>query len=356
MESNARRNEVDGLFAEALELPASERAAFVRERAGADRALGDSVLRLLRLAEEADAFLVPGGALAGPAGRAIVNRLGAQAGAPPARIGPYRIVGELGRGGMSVVYLAERSDGSFEQQVALKLLKPGAGTPDLLRRFEQERQILAALSHPAIARLYDGGSTADGHPYFAMEVVHGEPIDAYSDRLRLSIAERLKLFVQVARAVQHAHQKLIVHRDLKPSNILVSAAGELKLLDFGIAKLLDPTVLPHGAPATVTALRPMTPEYASPEQIRGETPSVATDVYQLGLLLYQLLTARMPYRVPTRSTPAMLHAICEEEPARPSAAVTGASADVASGEVAAARGTTFARLRRTLKGTWTTSR
>ena len=348
-ESSKRRREIDRLFDEALELAGPEREAFVRSRAGDDRGLGEAVLHLIECAQKSGEFLSPAGVMLGPAGRAIIEDMAGESAAPPQAIDPYRIVRELGRGGMSVVYLAERSDGAFEQQVALKLMRPGSDTPELSRRFEQERQILASLNHPAIARLYDGGSTADGQPYFAMEVVYGEPIDVYCDRLRLPIDRRLRLFIQVAHAVQHAHQKLIVHRDLKPSNILVSADGDLKLLDFGIAKLLDPTVLPHSAPATRTALRPMTPEYASPEQIHGTAPGVASDIYQLGLLLYQLLTGRMPYSFDPHSTPSIARAICEEEPLRPSLAVTrprGVGHDAA----AAARATTVGRLKRMLQG------
>ena len=216
---------------------------------------------------------------------------------PPKRIGVYRIVREIGRGGMSVVYLGERDDGAFEQRVAVKLIKPGTDTEDVLRRFEQERQILASLNHPAIARLYDGGSTERGHPYFIMELVEGEPIDVYCRSRGLELEARLELFVTVCEAVQSAHDKSIVHRDLKPSNILVSDTGQVKLLDFGIAKALDREALPNSAPATRQAVRLLTPEFASPEQVRGEPVTAASDVYQLGVLLYLLLAGRMPYRL-----------------------------------------------------------
>jgi eukaryotic-like serine/threonine-protein kinase len=236
----------------------------------------------------------------------------------PARIGAYRVVREIGRGGMSVVYLGERDDGAFEQRVALKLIKPGTDTREVLQRFRQERQILASLHHSAIAQLFDGGSTESGHPYFVMEFVDGQPIDAWCEARNASIRMRLELFVKVCEAVQHAHDRNIVHRDLKPSNIMVSAHGEVKLLDFGIAKALDPDALPHTVPATRVALRPLTPEYASPEQVRGEPVTTASDVYQLGALLYLLLTGRLPYQLAGESTEALARTICDQPSEPPS--------------------------------------
>jgi serine/threonine protein kinase/Tol biopolymer transport system component len=311
-----RRHRIDRLFTDALERPSGERDAFLNERCGNDAHLRAAVERLLALAEEDSDFLTPGGALQGAMSQAFSTEHDATI-PPPARVGVYRIVSEIGRGGMSVVYLAERDDGAFEQRVAVKLIKPGTDTEEVLRRFEQERQILASLNHPAIARLYDGGSTERGHPYFVMELVDGEPIDGYCRSHELALESRLELFVAVCEAVQSAHDQRIVHRDLKPSNILVSAAGQVKLLDFGIAKALDREALPNAAPATRQAARLLTPEFASPEQVRGEHVTAASDVYQLGVLLYLLLAGRLPYR-DAGGAEALARAICEQPPAAPS--------------------------------------
>ncbi len=239
----------------------------------------------------------------------------------PEAVGPYRILRLLGRGGMGSVYLAQRNDGQFQQTVALKVVRRGLDTDDILQRFRYERQILAALQHPNIARLYDGGLTEDGRPYFAMEYIEGTPITDYAHTARLSTKARLRLFRTVCQAVQHAHQNLVVHRDLKPSNILVTAEGHVKLLDFGIAKLLtEETTMT--AVHTRTGLRLLTPEYAAPEQVRGERITTAVDVYQLGVLLYELLTGVRPFRLAERAQREMERAILEEEPTRPSTAVT----------------------------------
>ena len=199
------------------------------------------------------------------------------------RVGPYRITGEIGRGGMGAVYLAVRDDEHFRRQVAIKLIKRGMDTDFILRRFRNERQILANLNHPNIARLYNGGTTDDGLPFFVMEYVEGLPINQYCLVHKLSVTERLKLFRSVCAAVHYAHQNLVVHRDLKPSNILVTADGTPKLLDFGIAKLLSADVNEPRAEMTATEFRVMTPEYASPEQVRGLPVTTATDVYSLGV-------------------------------------------------------------------------
>lgn len=207
-------------------------------------------------------------------------------------MGRYRVVRELGRGGMAVVYLAERADGQFEQQVALKLLKRGIDTDEVVGRFDQERQILARARHPGIARLLDGGVGPGGRPYLVMEYVLGRPVDVYCDDQRLPVPDRLRLFLQVARAVEDAHRNLVVHRDIKPGNILVTTDGHAKLLDFGIAKLLDPDS--DATPVTRTASRMLTPAWASPEQLAGDPVTTASDVYQLGLLLHLLLAGRLP--------------------------------------------------------------
>jgi serine/threonine-protein kinase len=235
------------------------------------------------------------------------------------RVGAYRIDREIGRGGMGAVYLAERADREFEQRVAIKLVRRGMDTEEIVRRFRSERQILAHLDHPNIAKLFDGGTTEDGRPYFVMEYVEGQPIDEYCDGRELPVRARLELFRQVCAAVHFAHQNLIVHRDLKPGNILVTADGVPKLLDFGIAKLLDPDQDLYAL--TRADLRPMTPEYASPEQVRGETITTASDVYSLGVLLYVLLTGHRPYRAAPRDPNSLARAICETDPVRPSSIV-----------------------------------
>ncbi|MBL8936576.1 MAG: serine/threonine protein kinase, partial [Archangium sp.] len=220
----------------------------------------------------------------------------------PARIGPWRITGVAGRGGMGAVYLGERDDGQFEQRAAIKLIRLGMDTPQLRARFLRERQILAALVHPNIATLLDGGVTDAGAPYFAMERVTGQPLDVWCDGRTATLRERVTSFLQVCAAVEHAHQNLIVHRDLKPANILVSDDGRVKLLDFGIAKLLD-----HDGPIDDTRERPHTPEYAAPEQLSGAAITTATDVYGLGVVLHRLLCGTAPdgaspSRAATRAT------------------------------------------------------
>ena len=232
------------------------------------------------------------------------------------RIGPYRILRELGHGGMGAVYLAERDDEHYRQQVAIKLIKPGLGGDEIRKRFRNEMQILADLNHPNIARLLDGGETSDGVPYLVMEFVEGCPIDSYCDQQQLSTEQRLTIFSTVCAAVQYAHQHLVIHRDIKPGNILVTSEGLPKLVDFGIAKLLDQ----DRADATATAMPFMTPDYASPEQVRGVAVTTATDIYSLGVVLYELLSGRRPYRLQSRVPHEIARAICEQAPERPSTA------------------------------------
>ena len=344
------RTQVDELLKRALELPQEERERFLDKTCG-ESDLRRAVEQMLKAAEAPDDLLRPGGGASGPIWEAMAREC------PPAafefvagdRIGSWRVVRVLGRGGMATVYLAERADGQFEQRAALKVLDVSRNFDALVARFTQERRILARLEHPNIARMIDGGATRTGQPYVVMEYVDGEPIDRHCDRLRLGLEERIRLFTRVANAVQDAHAHLIVHRDIKPSNILIDAGGEPKLLDFGIAKLLAP----EGAAAeTRSALHPMTPEYASPEQVRGEPLTTASDVYQLGFLLYYLLTGRSPYNADRRNIAAMIQAICQSEPARPSASTTSrAVGGIHAGrETAAARSTTPERLRRRLWG------
>jgi eukaryotic-like serine/threonine-protein kinase len=238
------------------------------------------------------------------------------------KIGPYRLVRELGRGGMSVVYLAERADDIYRKQVAVKLIWSGLMTNEIERRFRQERRILARLDHQNIGHLLDGGVTEDGCQYVVMEYVEGVPITEYCDVRKLSVTSRLKLFQQICSAVQYAHDNLIIHRDLKPSNILVASDGMVKLLDFGIAKLLDPALLEiEDPPHSQTGLQAMTPEYASPEQAWGESITTVSDVYSLGVILYELLTGHRPYRLKSRMPQEVAKVISEEEPLLPSVIV-----------------------------------
>jgi non-specific serine/threonine protein kinase/serine/threonine-protein kinase len=272
-------------------------------------------------------------------------------------VGHYRLVEEIGRGGMGVVYRAVRADDEFDIEVAIKIVSRGMDTDLLLRRFRNERQILANLDHPYIARLLDGGTTDNGLPYFVMEYVAGTPLNDYCDAHRLNIVERLHLFRKVCEAVSYAHQNLIVHRDLKPANILVTADGTPKLLDFGIARLLSSDGTP-GSEQTMTMLRMATPAYASPEQIRGRAASVGSDVYSLGVILYELLTGHRPYRLNSRESIDMAQIICEREPTRASQVIgytesedSGRNIEIIDPErVSAARNTQLQSLKRKLQG------
>lgn len=243
------------------------------------------------------------------------------AAAMPERVAGYKISRILGQGGMGVVYLAKREDSGFAPVVALKVIKRGMDTEDIVRRFETERKVLSGLNHPNIARLIDGGTTEEGLPFFALEYIEGVPLDKYCDSNRLSTRDRLVLFQKICAAVHYAHQNLIVHRDLKPGNILVSTQGEPKLLDFGIAKLLNPSLF-EISEVTGPGMRLMTPEYASPEQVRGDPITTASDVYSLGVMLYELLTGRRPYKFKTRLQHEIVRIVCEEEPAKPSTVVS----------------------------------
>ena len=341
--ASPRCAEVDVLFDQALDLPPEKRPAFLEAACKGDVMLRRTVETLLFHAEEGEGRTgFPEGFLEErPLGldgllQQVAEGLEKELEDPltDQRIGPYQIIDEVGRGGMGVVYRAERAEGPFSQEVAIKLLPRGRDTAALLRRFEQEQRVLALLNHPHVARLLDGGLAEGGRPYFVMEYVDGEPLDAYCDRHRLSIGKRLRLFLAVCEAVQFAHQNLIVHRDLKPSNILVASPTEeggrpeVKLLDFGIAKLLrgEGESSAHEA-LTRTGERLLTPEYAAPEQIRGEAVTTATDAYSLGVLLYELLTGQRPCSTTGRSRYEVEQAVCKTEPTRPSTAVTRPSGE-----------------------------
>jgi eukaryotic-like serine/threonine-protein kinase len=309
-----RWDEADRLFDEALQLPAGERAAWIEQACGGNAALRAQVESLLRADASAERFLELD---ALRCAATLVDR--AETGAvAELRIGPYRVLRELAHGGMGVVYLAERCDGQFEQEVALKLIKRGMDSDEIHRRFLAERQILAQLNHPHIARLLDGGVTAEGQPWFAIEYVDGSPITEHCESHGLDPEARLRLFLDVCDAVGHAHQNLVVHRDLKPSNILVTADGQAKLLDFGIAKLLrdesgaDPRL-------TRTGLQVMTPLYAAPEQVSGAPVTTATDVYALGAVLYELLTGQRAHRLDAYTPTEVERVVCRVEPEPPSA-------------------------------------
>lgn len=298
--------EVERLFEAALEIPPEQRAVFLLQQC-ADYQVRREVELLLDHDRGAETFL--GQAIAGEA-TSVIQSLAFSRGQ---RLGPYRILSVIGRGGMGLVYLAERADGQFDQRVAIKVVQAGLGAP-FAGRLQQECRILASLEHPNIARLLDAGATDDGLPYLVMEYVAGQPIDRFCDERKLTARERVRLLLPVCEAIQFAHQKLVVHRDLKPDNILVTADGVPKLLDFGIAKVIGDA--PGIAPETVT--RMLTPAYGSPEQVRGELVGTATDVYSLGGVLYRLLTGATPHQIEGASSVDALRAICEDEIRRPS--------------------------------------
>lgn len=335
-----RRRRVEALFEAALERGEPERDRWLEAACDGDPELLREVRRLLafhrRPAGILDRPLPPDALPPPPRPR------------PPRPVGPYRILEEVGRGGMSVVYRAERSDGHFRRRVALKVLRGELDAEELHTRLAAERQILASLDHPNIARLLDGGVTEEGRPYLVMEYVEGRPLHRYCDDLRLPVEARLRLFLEVVRAVQHAHARLVVHRDLKPSNIMVTPEGQVRLLDFGIAKVLDVQELAlerTEVPVTRTGIRLFTPEYASPEQLRGERSSVANDIWGLGVVLYELLSGTRPFQADERRPLALEREILEVDPPRPSARVRQGEE-----EVGARRATTRRALHRLLEG------
>jgi len=306
----------------ALELDSAQRTTFLDE-ACAEPSLREEIESLIDAHEQSATDVL---------NRALVPSLGLeeelQFRIPPGkRIGPYEIIEEIATGGMGAVYRAVRADGQYKQQVALKIVRGDLGAELTAGRFRNERQILATLNHPNIAKILDGGTTADGLPYFAMEYIEGVPIIEYCDHHKLTIDTRLRLFRAVCSAVHYAHQRLVIHRDIKPSNILVTADGVPKLLDFGIAKILDPGLLPENVTMTAAGLWMMTPEYASPEQLRGEAITTATDVYSLGLVLYQLLTGHQAYRFSSRMPHEIARVVLETDPEKPSTAIRRNEAD-----------------------------
>jgi non-specific serine/threonine protein kinase/serine/threonine-protein kinase len=362
-----RWRDVERIYHGALQCEEGQRAAFVMQACGADQILRAEVESLLQYAQRPAKFFET------PALEVVAHALAedlrardaaSASGMIDVRIAQYRIVGKLGAGGMGDVYRAVRADDQYEKQVAIKLVRQGLDTESVFARFRQERQILAGFEHENIARLIDGGTTDEGHPYFVMELVEGKPIDEYCDELKLGIGARIELFRNVCSAVQYAHQRLVVHRDIKPSNILVTAEGVPKLLDFGIATVLSAEPYSSEAAPTVTAQRVMTPQFASPEQLRGGIITTATDVYSLGIVLYKVLTGHFPYRVDGNSPYDLAHAICEIEAEKPSSVVghpgqiTGrqttdsgrAGSEVTPEWVSSCRSTSPDKLRRMLSG------
>jgi serine/threonine protein kinase len=304
---------VNAIFDGAAPLARDARAAFVLNACAGDEGLRERVERLLVAHDQSEGFLAES-----IASRIVPQILGGEL-VSERRIGPYRLLREIGHGGMGAVYLAERSDAEHEKRVAIKLIRHGMDSNRVLARFHIERQILASLDHPNIARLLDGGTTDEGVPYFVMEYVEGEPIDVHARARGLGIVQRLELFLHVTSAVAYAHQQLVIHRDIKPVNILVTSDGVPKLLDFGIAKLLDGI---DRAKLTLTGAWPLTPEYASPEQVEGLPVATTSDVYSLGVVLYELLTGRLPYRFRSRRPRDVAKAIRATEPERPSNALS----------------------------------
>ena len=322
-----RWQDVKAALHEALQLTTDRRLAYIEQVSANDPELRSELESLLASSDAAGT-----GFLTTPVGLAAVepdkfDRLIGR------RLGPYELVAEIGIGGMGEVYRAVRADDEFHREVAIKVVRAGKDCSFVIRKFRNERQILASLDHPNIARLIDGGSSEEGMPYFVMELIVGQPIDEYCNSRGLSIVERLKLFAQVCSAVEYAHQRLVIHRDLKPGNILVTADGVPKLLDFGIAKILDPGA-PPGPELTMSIFRMLTPKYASPEQVNGEAITTTTDVYSLGVILYELLTGRSPYGTAKPTPHETARAVCELEPDKPSLAVCSARADRTNGNSA----------------------
>lgn len=344
--SKERWERIGEILNKVFDLEPGQRVAYLNEACAKDATLREEVEKYLALDEEASQewdddlvaqWLVP-----------LLEELCDSDPPEPLeeqRVGPYKLLRKLGSGGMGIVYLAERADGQFERQVALKLIKKGMDTDLRQRHFLNERQILANLKHPNIAQLHDGGVTQDGQPYFVMEYIEGVPITDYCDGKRLSVDERLELFIQVCEVVQYAHQNLIVHRDLKPSNILVTNDGIVKLLDFGIAKLLEQE---ETATLTMPGMLMLTPDYAAPEQMLGKTVTTVTDIYALGAVLYELLTGHRPFGLTSSSAFEVQQAVLEKEPEQPSSMILK-QVELAEA-LSSARKASVNKLRRRLRG------
>ena len=331
-----RWKKIEDIFQSALDLAEAEREEFISAECGDDEDLRREIEKLIARFETDETFLespvwTDSRFLQSEIKRGIVKSLDdeilpreeAEKSLIGQCVGVFELTEELGKGGMGMVYLGIRADGEFQQKVAIKLIKRGMDTDFIIKRFRQERQILANLNHPNIARLIDGGTTNDGLSYFVMELVEGVPVTKYSERHELDVWQKLEIFLQICRAIIYAHKRGIIHRDIKPSNILIDEDGMPKLLDFGIAKILDPDLIHESVSPTATQMRLMTPEYASPEQARGEEITPASDQYSLGVLLYELLTGNRPYKFPSRAPHEIARVICEETPSEPSSGKFG---------------------------------
>ncbi|MCP5068207.1 MAG: serine/threonine protein kinase, partial [bacterium] len=340
MDSN-RWKRIEKALDELLDLEPQGRESRLDDLSGGDAELRADLERLLAADDDERTGILDQGMA--PLAGALLDPEQESSRAPGERIGPYRVLGTLGSGGMGEVLLAERADGAFDRHIALKVVPGDRVRDELVARLRHERQILARLRHPNIAALYDGGVTDAGAPYFAMELVKGESIIDYCDRARLGVDARLELFDRVCRAVQFAHRNLVIHRDIKPSNVFVTSDGEVKLLDFGIAKLVD------DGEVTSAEQRFLTPAFAAPEQLKGEPTTTAVDIYALGLLLYELLSGRRPFGR-KRDSAAMIRAVLQDDPT-PLSRITGkdASSDDTQ-EIAQQRGLTVEALRRQLRG------
>ena len=360
-----RWKQVRDLFDAALEQPIHLRDRFLADRTPGDPRMAQEVRELLASYQESDHMLTQ------PAIKGLEALL-PSASAPPdldqtvpttiirpadntdtgsmigRRMGHYRLIRKIGSGGMGTVFVAARDDRQFEQPVAIKVVRPSMNTSQILQRFLQERRVLAGLEHPNIARLIDGGSSEEGLPYLVMEYVEGVPIDKYCEERRLNVTDRLRLFRIVCEAVHYAHRSLVIHRDIKPVNILVTPEGVPKLLDFGIAKLVGPQAA--GDPSLSVDTAPMTPEYASPEQVHGEPVTTASDVYSLGVMLYRLLTGRSPYRPGKSGAAALFNAITSQDPVKASQAALVDDEHSQAAVNAASREGTPEKLRRRLTG------
>ena len=313
----ARWQQVKTALGEAMALTGQPRAAYLQSVGATDPALRAELESLLQAEEHAGTtFLESPAAILLETPAPSSQHVGR-------RLGPYRLLEEIGAGGMGEVYRAVRVDEEYEREVAIKLVRAGADAQFVGARLRTERQILAAFQHPNIARLFDGGTTEEGIPYLVMELIAGQPITEYCDRHQLDLEGRLRLFLLVCSAVQYAHQHAVIHRDLKPSNILVTEDGQPKLLDFGIAKILEPGAIPVRGDLTVNAMRLLTPDYASPEQLKGDPVTAASDVYSLGVLLYELLTGIRPFGGRSRAMQDATGNALRAAPSRPSIVVRG---------------------------------
>jgi non-specific serine/threonine protein kinase/serine/threonine-protein kinase len=314
-----RYHQIKEIFQAAMEQAPEIRADFLAKACADDLELRNEVEQMIAMMDEADSFIEEPAFNIGD--HYTTQKVAVQQPIEGSYIGHYKVVREIGQGGMGAVYLAIRADDQYKKRVAIKLIRGGANNDYLRRRFLSERQILASLDHPNIAKLLDGGTTEDGSPYLVMDYIEGSSIDEFCDKNKLSTAERVKLFRAVCSAVHYAHQKLVIHRDIKPGNIIVTADGTPRLLDFGIAKLLNPELSLQTLDLTLGPMGPMTPEYASPEQVRGDALTTASDIYSLGVVLYELLTGHRPYKFSSRVPHAIAQVICEQEPEKPSTVI-----------------------------------